>query len=101
MEMEELITQAMQVLVWRMYMFSYPPHALSSMHQHDVPSLITFQITEHLDRRLLTQSTASRFSLAILAAGSIIPLHYPLVEWLTNVSRRDNPVTDYLCYAQV
>ncbi|KFY05156.1 hypothetical protein O988_00218 [Pseudogymnoascus sp. VKM F-3808] len=35
-------------------------------------------------------------SLAILAAGRLGPPHYPLVEWSTNVSRGDNPVTDFL-----
>ncbi|KFZ01501.1 hypothetical protein V500_00737 [Pseudogymnoascus sp. VKM F-4518 (FW-2643)] len=36
------------------------------------------------------------FSLATLAAGPLVPPHYPLIDWLTNVSRRDNPVTDFL-----
>ncbi|KFY98153.1 hypothetical protein V498_01619 [Pseudogymnoascus sp. VKM F-4517 (FW-2822)] len=41
-------------------------------------------------------SMGSRFSLAILAAGPLGPPHYPLDEWSTNVSRGDNPVTDFL-----
>jgi hypothetical protein len=44
----------------------------------------------------LTQTTSSRFSLAILAAAPLGPSHYPLVEWSTNISRRDNPLTDFL-----
>ncbi|KFY94702.1 hypothetical protein V498_03771 [Pseudogymnoascus sp. VKM F-4517 (FW-2822)] len=36
------------------------------------------------------------FSLAILAAAPLGPPHYPLVEWTTNVSRLDNPATDFL-----
>ena len=56
----------------------------------------TFQITEHPNRQTLTQTTASKLFLAILAAGPLVPPHYPLVEWSINVSRRDNPVTDFL-----
>ncbi|KFY99120.1 hypothetical protein V500_01453 [Pseudogymnoascus sp. VKM F-4518 (FW-2643)] len=36
------------------------------------------------------------FSLAILTASPLDPPRYPLVEWLTNISRRENPVTDFL-----
>ncbi|OBT81632.1 hypothetical protein VE02_10009 [Pseudogymnoascus sp. 03VT05] len=51
------------------------------------------------DLRLATVKTltaASRFSLAILTAPPLGPPHYPHVEWWTNVSRHDNPVTDFL-----
>ncbi|OBT93125.1 hypothetical protein VE01_09216 [Pseudogymnoascus verrucosus] len=41
-------------------------------------------------------SCMSKKAKAILAAGPLVPPHYPLIEWSTNVSRSDNPVTDFL-----
>jgi hypothetical protein len=40
--------------------------------------------------------TLRRFSLASLATATLGPSHDSLAEWAANVSRRDNPISDFL-----